>query len=89
MCLGIPGQVLEITDSAAHMGRVEMSGAKRMVDLSLVDEDGIAPGDWVLVHAGFALGKVSEQEARDTLALLREMSDMYLGEVPVEVEGRT
>lgn len=79
MCLGIPGQVLDLTDAAAHMAAIRVSGARRMVDISLVDEDGIAPGDWVLVHAGLALTKISEHEAQETLALLQEMSDAFMG----------
>lgn len=83
MCLGIPGQVIEIIETqgaAPHMAATRLSGARRMVDLSLVEEEeDIAPGDWILVHAGLALSKLSEQEAHETLALLQEMSDVFLG----------
>jgi len=79
MCLGIPGQVLDVTDAAAHMAAVRVSGARRTVDISLVDEEGIAPGEWVLVHAGLALSKIAEAEAQTTLALLQEMSDAFMG----------
>lgn len=78
MCLGIPGKVLEVTDVSLRLASVNVSGARRTVDISVVDEEGIAPGDWVLVHAGFALSKISETEALEILALLREMSDAYL-----------
>lgn len=79
MCLGIPGRILEIPDSASPVARVLLSGATRTVDISLVREEQPGPGDWVLVHAGFALTVVSEQEALDSLALLKEMADAYGG----------
>ena len=82
MCLGIPGQVIEVTDAAAHMAAVRVSGARRMVNISLVDEEGIAPGEWVLVHAGLALSVIPEQEALETLALLQEMSEAFMGDAP-------
>jgi hydrogenase expression/formation protein HypC len=82
MCLGIPGQILAVADPTTHMAATQLSGARRMVDISLVDDEGIAPGDWVLVHAGLALSKVSEQEAHEMLALLQEMSDVFLGGEP-------
>ena len=84
MCLGIPGQILEVTDEASHTAAVMVSGARRPVNIALVDADGIAPGDWVLVHAGFALSKIDEQEARETLALLQEVSDAYA----LQLDGR-
>lgn len=80
MCLGIPGQILAISDSSSHRVTVNLSGTPRTVDVSLVDEEGIAPGAWVLVHAGFALSKISETEARDILELFREMSEMNEGD---------
>lgn len=79
MCLGIPGQILDLGDAAGARATVLISGAKRRVDLSIVRDDGVAPGDWVLVHAGLALAKIDEAEARETLALQEEMSSAYLG----------
>ncbi|MGZ3585584.1 MAG: HypC/HybG/HupF family hydrogenase formation chaperone, partial [Ktedonobacterales bacterium] len=51
MCLGIPGQVLETPDAATHMVAVRVSGARRRVDVSLLDDTIVEPGEWVLVHA--------------------------------------
>ncbi len=82
MCLGIPGQVLEVTNAATHMAIVRVSGAQRNVDISLVDDESVTPGEWVMVHAGLALNKIPEQEALETLALLQEMSDAFLGTAP-------
>ena len=81
MCLGIPGQILEIPDVASPMAIVLLSGARRTVDISLIQEDQPAPGKWVLVHAGLALSMVSEQEALDSLALLKEMADAYAADM--------
>lgn len=81
MCLGIPGEVLEVTGVAAHTAAVRVSGARRVVDVSMVEDEGIAPGEWVLVHAGLALAKISEQEALETLALQQELSDAFMGNV--------
>jgi hydrogenase expression/formation protein HypC len=89
MCLGIPGQVIEITDAVARMAAVRVSGARRAVDLSLLDEGAIAPGDWVLVHAGLALSAIPEREALETLALLREMSEAFLGASADEMADKT
>lgn len=63
-------------------------GLRRTVVVSLVEEEGLAPGEWVLVHAGLALSKMAEREARETLALMQEMSDAYLLGVAPAAEGR-
>ncbi len=77
MCLGIPGQVLEVVDRDGGLARVDISGVRREVSVALVDEPArpIEPGDWVLVHVGFALARIDEDEAATTLALLREAID--------------
>lgn len=77
MCLGIPGQVLEVVDRAGGLARVDLSGVRREVSVALVDEPDrpIESGDWVLVHVGFALARIDEEEAAITLALLREAID--------------
>lgn len=78
MCLGIPGQIVEIRDRAGGLGLVDISGVRREVSVALVDEPGrpIEPGDWVLIHVGFALARIDEQEAAATLALLREGAEL-------------
>ena len=87
MCLGIPGQILELLAPEQHRAAVMVSEARRTVDVSLVEE-GLAPGEWVLVHAGLALSKIAEREARETLALMQEMSDAYLLGVAPAAEGQ-
>jgi hydrogenase expression/formation protein HypC len=78
--LAIPGQVIEIVDEVNRLARVEIAGVRRSVNIGLLDDDpggGARPGDWVLIHVGFALSKVDEEEAHATLALLQNMGADY------------
>jgi hydrogenase expression/formation protein HypC len=75
MCLAIPGQVLEIVDEPNRLARVEVAGVQRNVNVGLVDDT--RPGDWVLIHVGFAMSNVDEDEAQATLELLPQMGDAY------------
>ena len=78
MCLAIPGQVVEIADPENHLARVDVAGVRRNVNVGLLDHDGgVTAGDWVLIHVGFALSKVDEDEAHATLRLLQEMGEAY------------
>ena len=84
MCLGIPGQIVEIVDASNRLALVDVGGVRRAVNVAfIVDaEHTLADcvGDWVLVHVGFAMVRIDEQEAAATLTLLREM-DEYHSEV--------
>jgi hydrogenase expression/formation protein HypC len=83
MCLAIPGKIIEITSDATHAALVEVVGVRRKVDLGLLEEGQPKPGDWVLIHVGFAMSKISEEDALDqmrTLELLGE-SEAALQEV--------
>jgi hydrogenase expression/formation protein HypC len=75
MCLAIPGQVLEMVDVPNRLARVDVVGVRRTINVGLLD--GIEPGDWVLVHVGFALSKIDEEEARATHLLLQQMGAEY------------
>ncbi|MCW2965605.1 MAG: hydrogenase assembly chaperone hypC/hupF [Actinomycetia bacterium] len=75
MCLAVPGQVVELVDEANHLARVDVAGVLRTVNIGLLD--GAGPGDWVLIHVGFALSKVDEEEALATLGLLRRMGEAF------------
>jgi hydrogenase expression/formation protein HypC len=88
MCLAIPGQVVEIVDREMQIAKVDVAGVRRNVNVSLLaDEDGGAqPGDWVLIHVGFALSKVDEDEAHATLRLLSQMGAEYEQELE-ELKG--
>ena len=79
MCLAIPGQVVEFVDPANQIAKVDVVGVRRNVNVSLLaDEDGGAqPGDWVLIHVGFAISQVDEEEAHATLRLLEAMGAEY------------
>ncbi|MDH4178312.1 MAG: HypC/HybG/HupF family hydrogenase formation chaperone [Thermoleophilia bacterium] len=78
MCLGIPAQVIEVVDRAGGLARVDVSGVRREVCIALVDEQTapVEPGEWVLVHVGFALARIDEADARETLALLRKGTEL-------------
>jgi hydrogenase expression/formation protein HypC len=75
MCLAIPGRVVEIVDEQALLAKVDVSGVVRNVNVGLLE--GVRPDDWVLIHVGFALSKVDEEEAQATLALLAQMGEAY------------
>ncbi len=78
MCLAIPGRVLEIVDEANRLARVDVAGVRRNVNVGLLDRSGgVEVGDWVLIHVGFALSKVDEEEALATLRLLQRMGEAY------------
>jgi hydrogenase expression/formation protein HypC len=75
MCLAIPGKVIEITDDATHTALVDVVGVRRRVDLGLLQEDQAKPGDWVLIHVGFAMSKISEAEALDQMHMLQMLGE--------------
>jgi hydrogenase expression/formation protein HypC len=79
MCLAIPGQVVEIVDEDNRLAKVEVAGVRRTVNVGLLDGNGngARAGDWVLIHVGFAMSKVDEEEAQATLRLLQQMGDAY------------
>jgi hydrogenase expression/formation protein HypC len=82
MCLAIPGKILEIVKEGRtdRKGRVSFGGVVKEVNLSFTPQAG--PGDYVLVHVGFALSKVDEAEAEKTLEILGEMDELGLGSDP-------
>lgn len=77
MCLGIPGRVVDIVDADNHLAKVDVSGVQRTISVRLLADSGVAIGEWVLVHVGFALAKVDEEEAAMTLDQLRRMGQEY------------
>ena len=81
MCLGIPGQIIDIIDDANSIAKVDVSGVKRNVSVALVRPEGIASGDWVLIHVGFAMSKIDEEEARETQKALQLMGQAYSDEL--------
>jgi hydrogenase expression/formation protein HypC len=83
MCLAVPAEVLEI-DAAGEMATVALGPVKKAVSIALLDE--VAVGDYVLVHVGFALQRLSPEEAEETLALMREAGALI--EAEEEAQGR-
>lgn len=79
MCLGIPGQVVEMVDEATHIAKVDVGGVRRNVNVGLLagTPEGVDVGDWVLIHVGFALSKIDEEEASSTLAFLEGLGQAY------------
>jgi len=79
MCLAIPAQIVEVVDAEAGLATAEISGVRRTVSTALCPEADV--GDWVLIHVGFALQVIDEDEARETLALLEKMGQAYEDEL--------
>jgi hydrogenase expression/formation protein HypC len=79
MCLAIPGQIVEVLDHEHRLAMVDVAGVRRNVNIGLLDVDGVGvgPGDWVLIHVGFAISQVDEEEARATRDLLVRMGADY------------
>ena len=77
MCLGIPGEVVELLDSNRHLAKVDVAGVRRNINIDLLEDENVVPGDWVLIHVGFAISRIDEDEARATLELLEEMGLEY------------
>ena len=78
MCLAVPGQIVGYVDEPNRLAKVEIAGVRRTINVGLLDgEGGVVEGDWVLVHVGFALSKVDEDEAHATRRLLEAMGAEY------------
>jgi hydrogenase expression/formation protein HypC len=80
MCLAIPGRITEMVDVENRLARVDVAGVRRTVNVGLLDAEaggGAQLGDWVLIHVGFAISRVDEEEAAATIALLEGMGADY------------
>jgi hydrogenase expression/formation protein HypC len=75
VCLAIPGQIIGFIDEPNGLARVDVAGVQRTINVGLLDD--IVAGDWVLIHVGFALSRIDEREAHETLALLEGMGAEY------------
>ncbi|MFC4252981.1 HypC/HybG/HupF family hydrogenase formation chaperone [Sinimarinibacterium flocculans] len=86
MCLGIPGRIVEVTDAAQRRAVVDVGGVRRAISIAFIVDDAHPPescvGDWVLVHVGFAMSRIDEDEARRTLELLEQ-----IGEAQAEIDA--
>jgi hydrogenase expression/formation protein HypC len=83
VCLAIPGRIIEVVDESNRLARVDVAGVQRNVNIGLLDADGVGvgPGDWVLIHVGFAMSKVDEDEALQTRRQLERMGSDYEAEL--------
>lgn len=88
MCLGIPGEVVEIVDPLRQLAKVDVAGVRRNVNYGLLEDEGIAPGDWVLIHVGFAMSKIDEEEAGLAMQGLQLMGQAYDDELRAMGESR-
>ncbi len=75
MCLAIPGKIVEIVDVENHIAKVDVGGVRRNVNVGMFDEGEVGIGDYVLIHVGFAMSKIDEAEAEETLRVLREIGE--------------
>jgi hydrogenase expression/formation protein HypC len=90
MCLGIPGRIVEIVDAEHHIAKAEVSGVRRNVNVGLLAEgpDAVDVGDWVLIHVGFAMSKIDEDEARQTREFLEKLGEPFEQELEELRESR-
>ncbi|MGH3327830.1 MAG: HypC/HybG/HupF family hydrogenase formation chaperone [Streptomycetales bacterium] len=88
MCLGIPGEVVEILEDRPDLARVDVSGVRRAINIGLLEGEGVRPGDWILIHVGFALSKIDEDEARSAMEFLEGIGQAYDDEIQALQESR-
>jgi hydrogenase expression/formation protein HypC len=78
VCLAIPGLVVELDAEQPLLAKVEVAGVRRNVNIGLLDDQSVRPGDWVLIHVGFAMSKIEESQAQDQLRMLRALGEDQL-----------
>jgi hydrogenase expression/formation protein HypC len=88
MCLGIPGEVIAVLPDQPDLARVDVSGVRRVINIGLLDDDPPVPGEWVLIHVGFALSKIDESEAEAALQFLEGIGQAYADELEALAESR-
>lgn len=81
MCLGIAGQIIDFVSASTDLARVNVFGVERVVNVGLVENEGLKPGDWVLIHVGFAIAKMNEGEAKASMAFLQGMGEAFTNEI--------
>jgi hydrogenase expression/formation protein HypC len=88
VCLAIPGQVAELLpDTDDQLAVIDVVGVKRKINIGLLEPGTLAPGDWVLIHVGFAMSKVDEKEAAEALAVLEMMGQAFDEELQAVAES--
>jgi hydrogenase expression/formation protein HypC len=87
MCLGIPGELVEIVDAERHLAKANVAGVRRTINVGLLEGESLAPGEWVLIHVGFAMSKIDEHEAELALESLKMMGGAYEDEIAAVTES--
>jgi hydrogenase expression/formation protein HypC len=88
VCLGIPGQVVEFVADNADLAKVEVAGVRRTINVALLEDEGLQLGDWVLIHVGFAMARIDEEEARLALEGLQLLGRAFEEEVDAVMTSR-
>lgn len=88
MCLGIPGQIVAFDDDNDHLASIEVAGVRRGINVGLLVDDDLQEGDWVLIHVGFAMAKIDEDEADEAMKMLRMMGEGFDDELSALTESR-
>jgi hydrogenase expression/formation protein HypC len=88
MCLGIPGEVVELLPDRPDLAKVDVSGVRRAINIGLLEDQVVEPGDWVLIHVGFALSKIDEGEAKAALEFLEGIGQAYVDELQALQESK-
>jgi hydrogenase expression/formation protein HypC len=88
MCLGIPGEIVELVDDRPDLAKVDVSGVRRAINIGLLENEQLEPGDWVLIHVGFALSKIDEDEAKAALDFLEGIGQAYADELAALADSR-
>jgi hydrogenase expression/formation protein HypC len=89
MCMGIPGEIVELNADLPELAKVDVSGVRRAINIGLLEPGTLTPGDWVLIHVGFALSKIDEAEAKATLDFLTGLGRAYTDELAALADSRT
>src|SRR5580692_2379387 len=87
MCLAIPGRVVELSSGNSDSALVDVVGVRRKIDLGLLQDDKPVPGDWVLIHVGFAMSRISERDALDQIHTLEMLGESEAAEQEVRGYG--
>jgi hydrogenase expression/formation protein HypC len=89
MCLGIAGQIIEFLPEPRDVARVNVFGVERVINIGLVENEGLKPGDWVLIHVGFAIARMDEGEAKASMAFLQGMGEAFTNEIAAAWDEET
>jgi hydrogenase expression/formation protein HypC len=88
MCLGIPGEIVELMPDRPDLAKVDVSGVRRAINVGLLEGETLEPGDWILIHVGFALSKIDEDEAKAALDFLEGIGQAYADELVALAESK-